>query len=326
MMREIKISIVTALAAFVMLSCAREKEESANDIQKRILSAYIAEYYPSATVMPSGLTYLNRTEGAGDAVERYNGAYVEYTTKTLDGNYTSTNDVELVKFLGTYSKTTYYGPKLYEIGYGNVYLGVEEMMLGMKKGGEATAIIPPWLTKTQYSSSSQASSVNTIYTFKLKHVVKDIVKFQIDSMASYAKIHYPGLDTTSYGFYFKNLVKSDKDTVANNSSANVRYVGRLLDGFIFDTNIADTAKKYGIYQSSNDYKALNIKFEEELSTMVESSGMIRGFCKALKEMKHYEAKAFTMFYSDLGYTNAGKGQIGPFQPLIFWIYIEPKED
>lgn len=325
MMKKIKISIVTALAACAVFSCAQEKEEAANDVQKRILDAYVAEYYPSATKMPSGLVYINQQAGTGDTLAKFNGAYVMYTTKTLAGNYTSTNDAELAKRLGTYSKSTYYGPKLYEIGYGTNYVGIEEMLIGMRSGGSATAIIPPWLTVGEYSDG-QSATENMFYTFELKSVVKDIIKFQLDSMASYARKNYPGLDTTSYGFYFKKLNDSQKDTIAKDATVSVRYVGRLLDGFIFDTNIADTAKKYGIYNSSATYDPLSVSLNEDLATMVESTSLVKGFCKAIQNMKRYEQKAFTMFYSEFGYSSSGKDQIGPYQPLIFWLYVEPKED
>lgn len=308
-----------------MVSCAQEKEESANDIQKQILDAYISVYYPNAEQMPSGLTYIDRKIGTGDTLEKYNGAYVQFTTKTLEGNYTSTNNAELAKVLGTYSKSTYYGPRFYEIGYGSTYIGIEEMLIGMRAGGEATAIVPPWLTSTEYSTASQAASTNMIYTFTLKKVIKDIMKFQLDSMASYAHLHYPGLDTTSKGYYFKNLVTGGKDTIESTASVKVRYIGRLLDGFIFDTNIADTAKKYGIYNASNEYAPLDVTYAEDINVMSENnSGLRLGFCKALLEMD-YEDHAFTMFYSELGYGSQGSGEsIGPFQPLIFYIYIEPK--
>ncbi|MEG2849522.1 MAG: hypothetical protein RR880_04745 [Bacteroidales bacterium] len=325
MIRKIKISIVSAITACVMFSCAQEKDESTNDIQKRILDAYVAEYYPSAEKMPNGLVYLNRKAGSGEILKKYDAAYVEFTTKTLEGIYTATSDSEIAKMLGTYSKTTYYGPKLYEVGYGTTYTGIEDMLIGMQPGGEATAIIPPWLTGTEYSSGSQGSSSNMIYTFKLKHIITDIIKFQMDTMAAYAKIHYPGLDTTSKGYYFKKLYEGSNDTIANDASINVRYVGRFLDGFIFDTNIADTAKKYGIYNSSNEYKPMNVTMSADIKTMSEASqGLRLGVCMAIKQM-NYKDRAFTMFYSNLGYGAEGSGDIGKYQPLIFYLYVEPKE-
>lgn len=326
MMKKIKISVVTVLAACALYSCAQEKEEAANDVQKRILDAYVAEYYPSATKAPSGLVYISKTEGTGDTLENFNGAYVQYTTKTLAGNYSSTNDIELAKRLGVYSKSKYYGPHLYEIGYGTTSVGVEEMLLGMRTGGTVTAIVPPWLTAGAYGGS-QSASESMFHTFELKAVIKDIIKFQLDSMASYAKKNYSGLDTTSYGFYFKKLNDSQKDTIAKDATVNVRYVGRLLDGFVFDTNIADTAKKYGIYSTSRDYSVgESVTLAEDINTMTESSGLVKGFCMAVQKMKRYEEKAFTMFYSNLGYAASGTDGIGAYQPLIFWLYVDPKEE
>ena len=104
----------------------------------------------------------------------------------------------------------------------------------------------------------------------------------------------------------------------------MRYIGRLLDGWVFDTNIADTAKKYGIYDTENDYKALDFKHSNDIETMEQDNSMVRGFCMALKDMS-YGDKAFTMFGSKYGYDYTGKDPIGPYQPLIFWLYIEPKQ-
>ena len=314
-----------SLALFALVSCAQEVNESSDNIQKRILDAYIAEYCPDAEQMESGLTYLEKSVGTGkNEVEELNAVYVNYSTRSLSGEYTATNSAELAKLLGFYNKTSYYGPKLYQVGYGNTYLGLEEMLLGMKKGAKATAIIPPWLTATE-SSSSQSSSVNSIYSIELVDIVTDINEFQLDSMASYAKYHLNGLDTTSYGFYYKLNSKPTLDTLKRDDVLNIRYIGRLLDGFIFDTNIMDSAKVHGIYNSANTYAALEATYDEDLDTFVENSGLVKGFCMALQKM-NYEETATTMFISDYGYGTRGSGSnIGAFQPLIFDIYLEPKE-
>lgn len=329
MMSKIKIPVVLALMACVIFSCAQEKEESSDDIQRRVLNAYVSLYYPQSQVMPDGLVYIDKIAGTGTELEKYNAAYVDVVTKTLDGNYGEYTDPEIAKRLGTYSKANYYGPRLFEIGYGSTYIGLETVLTGMKEGGETTVIIPPWLTGTEYSNTSQAVSINVIYTVKLKKVIKDIIKYQMDTMANYAKIYYPGLDTLSKGFYFKSLSGGEKDTIASDATVNVRYVGRLLNGFVFDTNIADTAKKYGIYNSSNKYEPLAITYSETAATMSEANGVKIGFCMGLKEMKNYKQEAFTMFYSEFGYGATGDGQsptkIGPYQPLIFWLQTESEE-
>lgn len=326
MIKKLKETFILSLVCLGLISCAQEKEESAMDIQKRILESYIHEYCPNATQLPSGLTYISKSPGVGtEKVESGNAVYVDYTTKTLAGIYSTTNDVNILKELGTYSKKNYYGPKLYEIGYGSTYLGIEELLTGMMEKESVTAIVPPWLTGTQYSSSSYNSSVNTIYTFKVTSIIKDMAKFQQDTMKAYAKMHYPGLDTLSSGFYYKLLTDSQKDTLVDGDNIKIRYVGKLLDGFVFDTNIRDSAKLYGIFDSTNDYDALSVVYKKDLSSFVESSNLVKGFCMAIQEM-NYEEKSFTMFDSQLGYGSSGSNQIGAYQPLIFYIYLEANEN
>lgn len=143
-------------------------------------------------------------------------------------------------------------------------------------------------------------------------------------MKAYANTHYPGLDTLAAGIYFKTLHDAGADTISS-GTVKVHYVGRLLDGWVFDTNIADTARKYDIYVKSKEYTPLEVNISEDLDMMAEDNSLVKGFCRALQEMD-FGDKAFTMFNSEMGYQSSGSGEIGPYQPLIFWLYIEPEEE
>ncbi len=331
MVKKINIFMMMAVAAIAFVSCAEEKVESDKDIQERILNAVVATKFPSAQVRDNGLVVIDYQQGTGDTLDKYEGGYFEYTTQALSGNYAETTDEELAQVLGTYAKSNYYGPKLFQIGYQTTYAGLEEIMTGMQVGGKAKFILPPWLTYIEGVGSSNSTgsgdwnvATSVIYEVELKEVITNILDWQADTMKAYANTHYPGLDTLSANFYFKKLYDAGGDTLEN-QSVNVRYVGRLLDGWVFDTNIADTAKKYGIYDSTSDYEALSVQFSENLETMIEDNSLVRGFCMALKNMSNGD-EAFTMFYSEYGYSSSGSDQIGPYQPLIFWLYIEPDED
>ena len=289
MIKKFKTTIIFSLLCLGLISCAQEKEESDMDIQRRILDAYIHEYCPTAVQLPSGLTYISQTPGFGEEViEKGNAVYVNYTTRSLSGTYTSTNDPLILKDLGLFSKATYYGPKLYEVGYGTTFIGVEELLEGMKKGGKATAIVPPWLTGTDYSPSSYNNTTSVIYDIEVTNIITNIENFQTDTIKSDANTHYPGLDTLSAGFYYKVLSEATKDTLVDGDNINIRYVCKLLDGFVFDTNIRDTAKFYGIYDSSNEYDPLNVVYKDDLSSFVEASSLVQGFCQAIQEMNYEE--------------------------------------
>ncbi len=309
--------------ALVLCSCAEDKNESDRSIQERILDAYIKEKFPQAKKLESGLVMIDFQQGSGEELERRDGGYFEYTTQSLSGDYIETTDEELAKQLGSFSNSNYYGPVLYEMGYKTTYKGLEEVMIGMKIGGKAKFILPPWLSVTGSNGDRWEESANLIYEIELKEVINNIDNWEADTMRRYAAIHYPGLDTLSSHFYFKKLHDAKADSLES-ETVQVRYIGRLLDGWVFDTNIADTAKKYGIYDAENDYKALDFKHSNDIETMEQDNSMVTGFCMALKDMS-YGDKAFTMFGSKYGYDYTGKDPIGPYQPLIFWLYIEPKQ-
>lgn len=309
--------------ALVLCSCAEDKNESDRSIQERILDAYIKEKFPQAKKLESGLVMIDFQQGSGEELERRDGGYFEYTTQSLSGDYIETTDEELAKQLGSFSNSNYYGPVLYEMGYKSTYKGLEEVMIGMKIGGKAKFILPPWLSVTGSNGDRWEESANLIYEIELKEVINNIDNWEADTMRRYAAIHYPGLDTLSSHFYFKKLHDAKADSLES-ETVQVRYIGRLLDGWVFDTNIADTAKKYGIYDAENDYKALDFKHSNDIETMEQDNSMVTGFCMALKDMS-YGDKAFTMFGSKYGYDYTGKDPIGPYQPLIFWLYIEPKQ-
>lgn len=323
MMKFLNKMACMATMAIALFSCAEEAEENDRDIHENILDAYIKEEFPNATKLPSGLVMIDFTEGSGAILNNRDGGYFEYTTRSLSREVIETTDEELAKEIGTFLNSNYYGPVLFEMGYRTTYTGLEDVMIGMKIGGKAKFILPPWLSVTGANGDRWEEANSLIYEIELKEVITNIDKWEADTMRRYAATHYPGLDTLSSHFYFKTLHDAGTDTIES-GTVNVRYIGRLLDGWVFDTNIADTAKKYGIYDPENDYNALEFQYSQDIETMEKDNSMVRGFCMGLKEMS-YGDEAFTMFGSKYGYDFTGKDPIGPYQPLIFWLHIEPKE-
>lgn len=324
MMKFLNKIVCLAVVAVSLFSCAEEKDESERSIHERILGAYVKEEYPNAQVLPSGLVVIETQEGTGKTLNNREAGYFEYTTRSLSNEVVETTDEQLAREIGTFAHTNYYGPKMFETGYKSTYKGLEEIMVGMKIGGKAKFILPPWLSVTGNNGNRWEEANSLIYEIELKEVISVIDTWEADTMRRYAATHYPGLDTLSSHFYLKKLNNIQHKDTLESATLNVRYIGRLLDGWVFDTNIADTAKKYGIYDPENDYNALEFKWNDDLETMEKDNSMVRGFCMALKEM-NYGDIAFTMFGSKYGYDYRGKSPIGPYQPLIFWLEVEPKQ-
>lgn len=343
-----------ALVVTAFFSCAREKEESTREIQEKILDAYIQTHCPNATRLSSGLTIIDFAEGAGIKPGDYDGIYIHYSTYNLAGTCQSTTDSVQARMLGTYDPAIYYGPSIFVLD-GTVTKGMTEILKKMNKGATATAIIPPWLTVSTnsgtggYSEKGQQSQTSMIYSIKAGIVIDDADKFQIDSIESYIKMNFtPKIDSTAKGYYFRNFVHTegipDKDTVVAGKSVNVWYVGRLLDGYVFDTNIADTAKKYKIYDSSSDYEPLSVSITERWEDMASYSTntgqsnssadesvktYVPGFARALKSMT-YKDKAVSIFMSGLGYGSQGSMESGkgvpPYAMLRFDLWMARPTD
>lgn len=336
---SVKFKVISlSVAVLALLGCAREKEPSTQEIQEMILDAYIETNCPSAQKLSSGLTIISLEPGASTKPSTNDGVYIHYNTYDLDGTCRSTTDSVKARMLGTYDPAVYYGPTLFILN-SSTTAGMKELLSKLGKGGKATAIIPPWLTTsgtntTSYSSKGQQATTNVIYEVNAGVVITDVEKFQIDSLESYsAKNFSPKIDSTSYGYYFRNFTHPSgipaADTIESGNSTGVWYVGRLLDGYVFDTNIADTARKYRIYDASNDYTPLSVDIAETYKDMttygsgsatndisVSSSGsssVILGFAHAVKDMT-YADKAVVFFMSGLGYGSSGNMSSGKGVP------------
>ena len=320
-------------------SCAQEVDESARSLEERLLKTRIeVKYLDTLHKTESGLYYMIQAKGSGALVQRENYLYVRYSDLDFfyenymwgnDENYNTvlmTSEEHVAKQLGVFSPTTYYGPVLWMAGVYSILEGIDEMVLTMREGDKRRIWLPSWLSSYGYTGSAQQYSVSTIHDVEVLRVVPDIEKFQIDSLESYRDKYYPGLDSLSYGFYKKTLVEGIGDTLTVGNRVSVRYIGRLLDHFIFDLNIADSAKRYNIYNSSNTYDALEGECQDDETIGYTNSdgttgSLVKGFSKAIFNMKHNE-EAVVFFISGLGYGTDKQGQIQPLSPLVFYIKVE----
>ena len=97
-------------------------------------AAALAEKYGTATVRPSGLRFIERAPGTGEATpSRGHEVIVNYEGRLLrDGT----------KFDSSYDRGK---PITFRVGMGQVIAGWDAIILEMKKGEKRTVIIPWWL-------------------------------------------------------------------------------------------------------------------------------------------------------------------------------------
>lgn len=336
-----RILIYLSAALLILSSCAKDPTVGSNDYAKTHFDAWVKVNYPNAVATPLGAYLISETPGTGTlASSSEEGKYVvvDITVKNLKGEITNTNDENIAKQLGTYSESKNYLPIVWDRTNNNLYAGVDEAISTMKVGGKKIVAIPGWLfTTKRYDTAKEYLdnvdfTANAIYDIRLREVVQDIVKWEIDSIANYIGSKYKMAASDSlkkFGFYYvQEKEPTDTNSFKQDSTIYINYTGRLLNGKVFDTTIADTAKFYGVYNSERTYEPTAITWDKDDYTKITmgSSTPIAGFSYMLSKMRHFE-KGVGIFYSGLGYGTKGSGDnIPAYSPLIFEIEIVEKAE
>jgi len=347
-----------SLAALVLAGCAKTPKAGTNDENILFFESWVQVHHPQAVRTSLGAYILNDKPGTGAAAgtpEKNPFVRVSYTIRKLDGTVQGTTDVDLSKQVGYYStnesKNPYYGPIIWARGTSGQAAGIEESVAQMSEGGRRVVAIPGWLLGYDSSSGAPilyktaeeyenkvAGATPMIYEMKLEEVIPDIQKWQIDSIGRNVAALFPGKtvkDSVKLGFYyFQTGAPSSTERFKSDTTIYINYIGRRLDGQVFDTNIADTAKFYGIYSASRTYgpSAINWYNTDEtykditMVTSGSSSSVISGFAFGLNQMHPHE-KGTAFFTSDWGYGAKGSGYAIPtYSPLRFDFEIVDKPE
>lgn len=116
---------------------------------------------------------------------------------------------------------------------------------------------------------------------------------------------------------------------SNDTTIYINYVGRLLNGKVFDTNIKRVADDNNL--SGGDYTPMAIQWADSYSELImgtsdSTPNMITGFAMTLWRM-HPFGKAIGIFYSNYGYGYSGSGNTIPaYSPLMFEIEVVENPD
>lgn len=312
------VGMTALVVAATLAGCAVQRDEDTDENERRLLEAHAGIHYPNAQKKASGLYFIELQPGTGAQPQSQDYVYVNYTAYDLQGNVqtsssvTSSNSDSIARQLGTFAYTTYYGPRLWGVGRSALYTGLEEALFGMRTGGKARILLPSWLT-TVGESDRQLTSPS-VFDIELLEVVSDIAEYEKNALRAYNQSRYNVQPENDDTWYFAELTPGAGEIAAINDTFHVWYVGYLLDGFVFDTNIADSAKYHRIYDSSATYEKLTPVYAEEME-------LVDGFKQALEKMKA-GSEAIVYFSSDLGYEATGSGQIQAYTPLCFYLRME----
>lgn len=274
--------------------------------------------------------------------------YAEVTIRSLDGKITSSDSEDIAKQLGTYSPSTYYGPKVFLVGEGISYAGVDEALKGMRMGGERTVVIPSWLlTTNRYSGLDKylaacTSSSHFIYTFSLREQFSDVTEWEKEKINDYVNAFYPGSTATVMPgseegaeadgtFWFISDVSGFDEEDKRSElelDLSLNYTGSRLDGTVFDTSVMNTAIANDIYNASRSYEPLALAYSTTWSDIKinNSTTYVDGFKAGISLMWWSGQKATVIFTSSHGYGSSSSGTAIPsYCPLVFDLELLPKE-
>ena len=332
--------LLIAVVCSASVSCAKYEANEDNLFYEKALLSWVKVNFPNAvsTVSDLGVYTLESVEGTGLPPVDSQYVLVHYTKRDLEGMLLDTNEKDVAESERprTFDKVAFYGPSTWILGSPSVPAGINETLRKMRVGGKVTVAVPLAASSVEtsvYSTFVTAETDNVIYSLTLEDVVSDINQYQLDSMYRFRNHNFPELDTMVTGFFFKKFIEVDRDTdnsgtldsITDGATLKTRYIARLLDGHVFDTNIADTAKKYGFYKESNSYSALEVTYHDDIQEMIKNAGTVEGFARAVHELYYGEYGA-TFFWSDMGYGETGSGDAVPeYSPLFFQIWVEEQE-
>jgi FKBP-type peptidyl-prolyl cis-trans isomerase len=138
-------------------------------------------------------------------------------------------------------------------------------------------------------------------------ITDSLSKIEEEKISKYLKENgYKETDVD--GIYFKSVKEGNGKTPANNDNVQVNYVGRFLDGRLFDTSVEEVAKAEGKHQEGRKYEPLPFTIGKRM--------MIEGFERGVKMMKE-GGKAIIVIPSSLAYGGQQRGEIAPYSSLVF---------
>jgi FKBP-type peptidyl-prolyl cis-trans isomerase len=161
-----------------------------------------------------------------------------------------------------------------------------------------------------------------IYTLKIRRVqsLSDAIAERnkgMDSLrnaesvnaAKYIADNKLTLKTTPSGLKYAITQPSTRHKPLKGDTVFVNYIGKTLDGKVFDTSLADEAKKAGLEQPGRTY--------EPLKFVLGVDPIIQGWNEGIMLMNE-GSKAILVIPSNLAYGEQGGGDaIPPFSTLVF---------
>ena len=175
-------------------------------------------------------------------------------------------------------------------------------------GGKSASVV--YLLKIEkVQSLDEAIAEHKAAEAKAKEAAEKLKTEETSRIAKYIATLSPAPKATASGLYYQIITSSAKPKPLPGDTLLVNYVGRTLDGKVFDTSLKDEAQKAGVLQPGRPY--------EPLQFVVKSGQVIPGWDEGFL-LLNAGSKARLIIPSKLAYAERGAGNdIPPYSPLVF---------
>ena len=311
-----KLILLLVLPSILLISCAKEETESAETIQDKLLRSYITVVHLD-TLQPTTMGYyvMKINEGTGATPKIGDWIKWDQTQRYLDEtviSVTEKSDAIEYNLFDKYMQTTHYVPNYGYLDENYIAQCLADVFPKMKTGAQYRLFVPGRFMSTK-GSSTQTGSVSYILDIVLREVIEKPQEYELNQVLDYLYLNHPDIninDSIKNGLYAKvtytapditweldslgvlQPIEKDTASAVDGRTVYVTYVGRFLDGFVFDTNIIDSAKTHNIYDPSRAY--------DTLSFAIGNDNVVPGFEEIVKKLKTGDA-GIGFFTSEWGY-------------------------
>ncbi|MCD7963509.1 MAG: FKBP-type peptidyl-prolyl cis-trans isomerase [Rikenellaceae bacterium] len=335
--------VLLIIFSSLLFSCAKEKSEDNSEQKLEAFKAWMQKYHPDVPEFYEGV-YVEWLEYGAEENKLYDGYWIKinYTGKLLDQSVYVTRNKELAKKLGIFSTSNYYAPEYLPYypstldpenypSTANMTWAQAEVLRHMNEGDsvriytyadEGYRYGYSLLTGYAVTTASVTWSSSVITEMKLSEIIPDPFIHERNQLEDFV-VNYMEMELDDYleeGLYMKKTKElPDADMVSEDAFVSIYYTGRLLDGFLFDTNDKYAALENGTYDSSGEYGYFEFYPNQD-------ADVIEGMLTAVLNMRYGE-KATVAFLSKFGYGESGGGAaIPPYSPLWFDIHVLGPDD
>jgi FKBP-type peptidyl-prolyl cis-trans isomerase len=277
--------IIPALFAIPALLWSCGGSSAPPEIETTSFAASLGVDLSQSTKLPSGEYVRDLTLGTGDSVAAGLTIAVHYTGYFTNGEIFDSNVAPAAPFS-------------FDYGYGEVILGWDHGLDGVKVGGTRQLIIPP--SQAYGAGGNSVIPGNSILVFTVTVVgVYPLPTIETATFAPALNVDLSQSTKLTNGEYIRDTTLGSGTAITSGSTVAVHYSGYLADDTLFDSNVAPAATFNFTYGAGQVIPG----WDQGLS------GVMPGGTRQL------------IIPPGLAYGSAGQGAIPPNSILVFTVTV-----